>query len=66
MSVADCVLMLLRGGSRATFKHFTFSTNIGTTPMNAIEMEAIAAELRLMQESESLEVGIVDKQLLTA
>ena len=57
--MADFVLMLLRGGSRATLKHFRFRTLV--SHMNDIETEAIAAEMRLMQESESLESGVVNK-----
>ena len=64
ISGEESVLKLLRGGSRSTLKLFWFGAN--SHMVRNIEMEAIAAEMRLMQESESLEVGGVDGQLLTA
>ena len=64
ISQADFVLTLLRGGSRATLKQFRFVPD--RDEVSDIGMDAIAAELRLMQESESLEVGIVNQSLLTA
>ena len=57
LSFSDSALMLLRGGSRSTIKHFRLSANM---PMNDTEAGEIAAELRLMQESESLESAIVE------
>ena len=60
-SFTDSVLMLLRGGSRSTLKHFKFATNF---PISSIQAGEIAAEMRLMQESESLESGIVDDKMI--
>ena len=62
LSLEDSVLMLLRGGSRSTLKYFSFDTRKKIT----IETGAIAAEMRLMQGSESLEFGRVNGQFLTA
>ena len=55
ISHKDSVLMLLRGASRTTLKHFKFFTDF---PIIDSAGE-IAAQLRLMQESESLESKIV-------
>ena len=58
-SFTDSVLMLLRGESRSTLKHFKFAS---CCPIGDIPKGEIASELRLMQESESLESGIVQDE----
>ena len=55
-SFTDSVLMLLRGASRSTLKHFKFASYSCID----VQIEEIATELRLMQKTESLESGIVE------
>ena len=58
----NLVLMLLRGGSRSTLKYFWFGNDFTINE----ESGKVAAEMRLMQESESLLVGGMYHQMLTA